>query len=765
MNLSDNEKRDALKLIQAGKPLPEKFRFLLFDDNREVELVWNGKTNEVTNVVLPFQTIEQIDEPRSDGKIGLQDSLFDTSGRQVAGWTNKLIWGDNKLILSSLKNGPLRKEIEAQGGLKLIYIDPPFDVGADFSMDIKIGDEDNEESFTKKPSVIEEIAYRDTWGKGADSFIAMIYERLRLMHDLLAEDGSIYVHCDYRVSSYMKLVLDEVFGQDNYVNEIAWEKIKAVKAQSIGFGNVKDSIYLYSKSEKTRFNAIKVPHDPEYIKTMYRHKEDDGRIYRFHDFTQKGQGEARLFGDNGLLEPPKGKHWIWSQERITEGLKNNLIVFSKSGLPQVKRYLDEVEGQAVSDLWNDINPLGAVSSERNDYPTQKPEAMLERIIKASTNESDLVADFFCGSGTTLAVAEKLGRKWIGSDLGKFGIHTTRKRMIGVQRELKKEGKNFRAFEILNVGRYERENFISTNSDLRAEEKVKQTERKEKEFVSLILTAYKAEPVETFKHFVGKKRDRLVAIGPINLPVSSKFVDFILEECTIHDITKVDVLGFDYEMGLDVSRAKDFGVDIALKIIPREVFDKKAVEKGQVKFYDVAYLEAKPHFAKATRGKPTEISIELIDFSCSYSQDDITEIIEGLKPGGSKIILDNGKLIKVSKDLPAPSSAWQAGKKTEEVSQEVLTKKWSDWIDYWAVDFDFASRKEIISEFDKDGKIIQKETGDYIFDNEWQSFRTKKNRTLELVSASKVMPKGTYKVAVKVVDIFGNDTTKVIGVKI
>lgn len=750
-NLTENEKRDVIKYLEAGKPLPDKYRFLLFKDDREVELVWNGKTNEVTNVVLPFQIIEQIDEPREGKEFGDGGTLFDTSGKQITGWTNKLIWGDNKLILSSLKNGPLRKEIEAQGGLKLIYIDPPFDVGADFSMDIKIGEGDDEESFTKKPSVIEEVAYRDTWGKGADSFIAMIYERLKLMYDLLAEDGSIYVHCDYRVSSYMKLVLDEIFGLDKCVNEIAWQKIKAVKAQSIGFGNVKDSIFLYKKSNSTRFNAIKVAHDPEYIKTMYRHKEIDGRIYRLHDFTQKGQGEPRLFGDYGMLTPPKGKHWIWSQERINDGLKNNLIVFSKSGLPQVKRYLDEVEGQAVSDLWSDVNPIGSVSGERNDYPTQKPEVLLERVIEASSNEGDLVADFFCGSGTTIAVAEKLGRKWIGSDLGKFGVHTSRKRMIGVQRELKKEGKNFRAFEILNVGRYERENFISTNNDLRAEEKAKQVAQKEKEFVSLILSAYKAEPVESFDNFVGKKRDRLVAVGPINLPVSSKFINFILEECIIHKITKVDVLGFDYEMGLDFSKSKDLGIDIEFKVIPREVFDKRAVERGQVKFYDVAFIECKP--IVSGKGPTKELSIELTDFSVFYNQDNTGEIEQDLRAGGTKVVVESGQVIKISKD-----------KKTEIVTREVLTKKWSDWIDYWAVDYDFASRKEIIKVIEK-GQEKEIWTGDYIFDNEWQEFRTKKKRNLELVSAPKILPKGTYKVAVKVVDIFGNDTTRVIEVKI
>ena len=173
MKLTDNEKREILKLIEADKPLPDKYRFLLFDDKREVELVWNGKTNEVCNIVLPFQIIEHVDEPRAEKPedTSLQMSLFDPRGRQVKGWTNKLIWGDNKLILSSLKNGPLRDEIEKNGGIKLIYIDPPFDVGADFSMDIEIGDE----TFIKKPNVLEELAYRDTWGKGADSFIVMIY--------------------------------------------------------------------------------------------------------------------------------------------------------------------------------------------------------------------------------------------------------------------------------------------------------------------------------------------------------------------------------------------------------------------------------------------------------------------------------------------------------------------------------------------------------------------------------------------------------------
>lgn len=750
MKLTDNEKRDIVKYLEAGKPIPEKYRFLLFNDDREVELLWNGKTNEVTNVVLPFQVIEQIDEPRSDAKFGNQNSLFDTSGRQITGWTNKLIWGDNKLVLSSLKNGPLRKEIEAQGGLKLVYIDPPFDVGADFSMDISIGDGEDEQSFTKKPSVIEEIAYRDTWGKGADSFIAMIYERLKLIHSLLAEDGSIYVHCDWRVNSYMRLVLDEIFGKDNFVNEIAWQKIRTTKAQSLGFGNVHDSILYYRKSDKAIFNNQYTEFDPNYIESHYKTDPETGRLYRTVSLIQSGQGPARNFGGK-VISPPHGRHWIWSQERIDEAIKNNRIRFTSTGTPEKIQFLDEMSGDIVDDMWSDIYPINSQALEAEGYPTQKPVALLERIINTSTNEGDLVADFFCGSGTTLAVAEKLGRKWIGSDLGKFGIHTSRKRMVVVQRELKNSSKDFRAFEILNVGRYERENFLAINGDLRAEEKAQQAERKEREFIKMILSAYKAEPVASFINILGKKRDRLVAVGPINTPVSSRLVQDIVAECKEKGITKVDVLGFDYEMGLDFGEYKDQGIDIAFRIIPREVFDKKAVEKGQVKFYDVAFIEAKPIING--KGNDKEISIELSDFSVFYNQDDSGEIAEALRPGGSKVVVEDGQVVKITKD-----------KKTEEISKEILTKKWSDWIDYWAVDFDFASRKEIIKVMEN-GEEKEVWTGDYIFDNEWQSFRTKRNRNLDLVTSSKAIAKGTYKVAVKVVDIFGNDTTRIIDVKV
>src|SRR5690606_29406781 len=250
--------------IQAGKPLPEKYRFLLFEDKREVELVWNGKSASVCTTVLPFQTLEHVDEPRAETKV--QHELFDARGRQTRGWTNKLIWGDNKLILSSLKAGALRRQIEEAGGLKLIYIDPPFGVGADFSMDIEIGGE----TFHKEPNLLEQIAYRDTWGRGADSFISMIYERLILMRDLLAEDGSIYVHMGWGVSHYVRGVLDEVFGRDRAVNEIIWKRQTAHSDSGQGsahLGRLHDVILLYTKSEAYPWNVQYAPYSADYLST------------------------------------------------------------------------------------------------------------------------------------------------------------------------------------------------------------------------------------------------------------------------------------------------------------------------------------------------------------------------------------------------------------------------------------------------------------------------------------------------------------------
>lgn len=703
--LSDQEKQDVLRYLDADKPLPDKYRFLLFDEKREVELVWNGKTNEVSNVVLPFQTIEQVDEPRAEGKSTIDDrlagGLFDPRGRQMKGWTNKLIWGDNKLILSSLKNGPMRQAIEDQGGIKLIYIDPPFDVGADFSMDVEVGE--NEEKFTKEPTILEEIAYRDTWGLGADSFISMIYERLVLMRDLLAEDGTIYVHCDWKVNSLIRVAMDEVFGSKQFVNQVLWHYYNKMAPDSKCFPRASDNILVFAKNQGEHIFNKQTEKRDKPVKQLVR-KFVDGKAINVRD------------EDGNVMY------------RMTD-----------------QRRVDEV--------WRIPMLQPADKTENLRYPTQKPESLARRIIGASSNEGDLVADFFCGSGTMAATAEKMGRKWIVSDLGKFAVHTTRKRMIGVQRELKAKGQDYRAFEILNLGKYERQHYVGVNPNLREEEKRKQLEAKEAAFLNLILNAYKAERTEGFQTFHGKKASRMVAVGPVNLPVTRLFVEEVMLEARSKRITKVDILGFEFEMGLfpnvlDEARAK--GIDIAPKQIPRDVFDKRAVEKNQVVFHDVAYIEVKPHY------KAGSVAVELSDFSVFYSQDSIANAEEslGTKKSGSKIVVEKGQIVKVVKD------------KSGIMKREMLTEKWTDWIDYWSVDFDFENKREIIRVQDPATDEWSEEwTGEYVFENEWQSFRTKKDRSLELKSVYHDCKPGRRKVGVKVVDIFGNDTMSIVEIDV
>jgi site-specific DNA-methyltransferase (adenine-specific)/adenine-specific DNA-methyltransferase len=737
--LSDAEKRDLIKLIETGKPLPEKYRFLLFEDKREVELVWNGKSREVCTAILPFQTLEHIDEPRKE-KTDADELGLGMGGRQVKGWTNKLVWGDNKLILSSLKSGALRRQIEDAGGLKLIYIDPPFDVGADFSMDIEIGGE----TFHKEPNLLEQIAYRDTWGRGADSFIAMIYERLVLMRDLMHSNGSIYVHCDWRVNSYIRMVMDDVFGRQNFKNEIVWYYETYQGAVKNYYPRKHDTIFFYPKADDYQF-AMQYTGNPE-------------------DSINYKRWEAYIVDGNKIM----GDNYPTTDSRFT--IRLDKWIRDNGRQPGAEDVIFEVKTMATNSVWRDIKPVDPKDlSEKVEYPTQKPESLLERIIKASSNEGDLVADFFCGSGTTAAVAEKLGRKWIATDLGKFGIHTTRKRLIQVQRELKADGKPFRAFEVLNLGRYERQAYLNVSGRLTGKKKAAALAKKEQDFRELILRAYKAQPLDNEAFFHGKNAGRLVVVGPINLPVGRLFVEEVITECRKRNASRVDVLAFEFEMGLFpavLDEAKKKGIDIAPKTIPPEVFDRRAVEKGQVRFADVAYVEASPRYDAKNK---LSLAIELTDFSVYYSQGLADAIAAELKDGKSEVVCEQGKLIKVSKD------------KSGIITRDVLTKKWTDWVDYWAVDFNYENRKEIIKvakNFGVEGALPgmvdsselidfeERWTGAYIFENEWQSFRTRKDRELELTTASHTYDKpGRYTVAVKVIDIFGNDTMTLIPITV
>ena len=721
-DLTDAEQRDLVTLIQQGKPLPEKYRFILFEDKREVELVWNGKTRDVCTTVLPFQTLEHIDEPREEvgSKKEAQFDWLDPRGRQIKGWTNKLIWGDNKLILSSLKAGPLRHQIEEAGGLKLIYIDPPFDVGADFSMDIEIGGEE----FHKEPTLLEQIAYRDTWGHGADSFLAMIYERLVLMRDLMAPDATIYVHCDWHVGYAIRSVMNEVFGPENFINEIVWYYYNKMAPVSACFPRASDRIFSYCKTRGE---------------------------YTFHQQYEKLDAPVR---------------------RLKRQFVGGKAINVRDDQGNVE-YI-ELDKKRLDDVWRLSMLQPADKKEYLAFRTQKPETLLERILKASSNEGDLVADFFVGSGTTAAVAEKLGRRWIATDLGKFGIHTTRKRLIGVQRELKASGKPFRAFEVLNLGRYERQAYLNVGGRLNGKDKERALAQKEQEFRDLILRAYKAQPFEGSSFFHGKNAGRLVVIGPINLPVGRLFVEEVIVECRKIGASRADILAFEFEMGLfpaALEEARQKGIDLAPKYIPAEVFDKRAVDKGQVVFHDISFVEATPRYVK---GNKLAIQIELTDFSVYYSQGAAEAAIANMKDGKNGVICDRGQLYKVTKT------------KDGVVEKERVTKRWTDWVDYWAIDFDYESRKEIVKVHKSLGVLDppattgagsgaamldpndfeEQWTGGYIFDNEWQSFRTRQNRELELKTAPHVYARaGRYIVAVKVIDIFGNDTMTLVPVNV
>jgi hypothetical protein len=404
-------------------------------------------------------------------------------------------------------------------------------------------------------------------------------------------------------------------------------------------------------------------------------------------------------------------------------------------------------GVPLQDIWTDINAINSQAIEACGYSTQKPALLLERILSISSNEGDLVADFFCGSGTTLSVAEKLGRKWIGADLGRFAIHTSRKRLIGVQRELKAATKPYRSFEILNLGKYERQFFVGIDPTLPEDQRRAISLQKEEHYLTLILNAYKAERSFQTPPFHGRKGGALVVVGPIDAPVTQGQVTEAVEAARKMRVSRVDLLGFEFEMGIvphaqDQARAK--GVSLALRYIPKDVFDRRAVEKGQVVFYDVAYVEVLP----ALKGRT--VVVKLKDFGVFYRQDDVDTLTAEMKAGASKVTVDAGQVVKVSRD------------KKGVITREVLTKAWSDWIDYWAVDFTFESRREMMRVAEPDGAEREVWTGGYIFENEWQAFRTRNDRTLEMSSAPHDYPgRGRYKIAVKVIDIFGNDTTKVV----
>jgi DNA modification methylase len=679
-----------------------------------VELIWDGKYTDKERrqkraplkLALPFQTVETINESVQDRQRSLMFGATE--------WRNRLIWGDKKYVLPSLLP-------EFAGKVNLIYIDPPFDTGANFSFQVEV----EGEQFTKEPSIIEQKAYRDTWGRGLDSYLQWFYETATMLRELLADDGSIYVHLDWHVGHYAKAVMDEIFGYDNFQNEIVWRRTAAhsdAKQGAKSYGRQHDTILYYTKSNEWTWNQQYKEYDQEYIDSSYRMTDENGRRFQTVDLTAAKPGGDTSYEWKGF-KLTSGRYWAYSKANMEKFEQEGRLYYTKSGLPRLKYYLDEMPGVPVQDMWTEIKPLGSQANERVRYDTQKPEALLERIIKASSNEDDLVLDCFCGSGTTAAVAEKLGRRWITCDLGRFAIHTARKRLLSIQ--------NVKPFEVQNLGKYERQAWQKDEFGADAQARVDA-------YNKFILELYRAEKLNGFAWLHGLKSGRAVHVGSVDSPVTLGDVKAILLEwrknfvgsssvqsyafrrevqsyafrrevdaeekiapkgATLNKTLNagIDILGWEFALDLNETakqQAQEAGVDLRFLTIPREVLEKKAVEQGDIQFFELAALSVE------TSVKKKRLEIKLTNFIAPL----------------------------------------------EYVPQDVREKitKWEAWIDYWAVDFDFK--------------------GD-TFHNQWQSYRTRKNKKLESKTEWTYEQKGKYNVQIKVIDILGNDTTKTIEVEV
>ena len=658
-----------------------------------MELMWDGKytadgkRSAPVRIALPFQAVETVNESARQRQLMLD---FFTSG-QESEWRNRLIWGDKKYVLPSLLPEFAEK-------IDLIYIDPPFDTGADFSFSRTIPGSDT--SFIKEPNIIEQKAYRDTWGRGLDGYLQWFYETVAILHELLSETGSIYVHLDWRLDQVARCVMDEVFGSGSFRNSIAWKRDvagKGAKRISRQWPRNMDTILVYSKSENAwTFKQQHVSLNDEQ-KKAYRYTDADGRLYK-----------AVQLGD-------------YSDASIARFELEGLIHTSSTGIKYKKYYLDEAVS-TIDCIWTDIPGFGTrtAANEQVNYPTQKPEALLERIITASSNEGDLVLDCFCGSGTTAAVAEKLGRRWITCDLGRFAIQTTRKRLLSIE--------HVRPFAVQNLGKYERQAWQAAEFQSAAQDTARQIA-----YRRFILDLYHADPIGGYAWLHGLKNGRYVHVGSVDAPVTAEDVYAIARECWkagrgargtgrqdaggpsdddegrqaaaagagaprgYEATNAADVLGWDFAFEVNETAkaiAADANVRLSFKRIPREVLEKKAVEQGDIRFFELAALS----LDLAANGRAVTVSLR--DFM--------------LPPD----------------DVPADVQA--------------AITHWSQWIDYWAVDWDFR---------------------DDTFHNQWQSYRTRKDPTLQCAVTHTYDEPGAYTVMVKVIDILGNDTTKGVTVEV
>ena len=630
----------------------------------KTELVWEGKYDEYGNrrpvklpeTPLPLQKIETVDAPRDAAKAlaTRQGDLFDqetfTKSSHRDDFRNMLIWGDNKLALAALLK-------EYRGAVDLIYIDPPFDVGNDFKLNVEVGEESDR--LEKQQSVLEAVAYRDTWGLGTDSYLHMMCERLSLARDLLSERGTIYVHSDWHVGHFLKAIASELFLEDNFINELTWHYYNKMAPVSKCFPRASDRILSFARSHGNHI---------------------------FHQQFEKRDKPVKQLKRKFIGGKP-------------------INVRDEDGAVQYQMR----EDRRLDDVWRISMLQPADKTQYVGYGTQKPETMLERIISASSEPGSLVLDFFCGSGTTCAVAERLGRKWIGVDLGRYAIHTTRKRLIQVQRKLHAKGEAYRSFDVYNLGRYERQWW-----------QMDRLKGSDEEHRALVLKFFKAMPLANSPNPIihATKGGAYVHVDEIDGLLSFDELRQVARAAAniagVEDLhmtglaptgkrVKLICLAWEFEMDLRM-RAQaleaELGIDIALTYIPREIME---ANRNEIQFFDAGAVEA-----ETVRTEEDTIEVKLTGFYPA-----LTEVPD----------------------------------KEMEALRERAVKSPFDFIDFWAVDFEHA-----------DGKP---------FEHHWQDFRTRKDRSLLTTSTSgwKYETPGRKRICVKVIDVFGVDTTKVIEVDV
>jgi adenine-specific DNA-methyltransferase len=581
------------------KSLLEELPKIVADGKREAEQILERLEG---NYRVGLQTRELV-IPAKDTKI---DDLFRAGrgkGAEDAIAANRLIYGDNLLAMAALLAGDADTP-SMRGKIDLIYIDPPFDSKADYRTKVTLADGDVEQ----RPTAIEQFAYSDAWQDGTASYLQMIVPRLCLMRELLADGGSIFVHLDWHVGSYVKIALDDIFGKQAFVNEIIWRRAFAHNDPG-RCGNIHDTLYYYSKTDRRIWNKVLQKPSPDYVEQFFD-QYDPVRKERFNrlplDAPRHGNGGNLIYEWKGAW-PAAGRTWACVKEQMEEYDRRGLIHYPKKvgGKPRLKRYESEFEGVTLQDIWIDVNKIHNQSDELLDYPTQKPEALLERIINAASNEGSIIADFFVGSGTSAAVAERLGRRWIATDLGKPACMVTRKRLID---------QNAKPFIYQHVGDYQVEQMRSTLG------------RKFRigDLAEIVLGLYGALPLpaeENPSHNLGRvgtTRHLVFVDSPNKMTGLTTLRRAIaLRDSHMGGWEKVIVLGWNFEpsIGHDLDGLKDDKLEVL--VIPPDLLDRlkkkgKKLKSDEVRFSSLQYLVL-GKVVRSRLGKDETLSVELANY--------------------------------------------------------------------------------------------------------------------------------------------------------